>query len=77
MTNAGRVLLVGFLSFGALVYQQQAARAGAYDDQCKAAGGTALTWDGVGLRWCCTKRGSGYLQRKNSRAYKTTLWCKS
>ncbi len=52
------------------VYPLQAAHAGAYDDQCKAAGGTALVWDGVGLRWCCIKR-TGFTR------HKATLWCKS
>src|SRR3954463_14477799 len=71
MRIAAKVLVVCFLSLAALLNQQQAAQAGAYDDQCKASGGTALVWDGVGLRWCCIKRSL----RLKTRFHKTTLWC--
>lgn len=73
MRIATGVLVVCFLSLASLVYQQHAAQAGAYDDQCKASGGTALVWDGVGLRWCCTKRSL----KLKTRYRKVTLWCKS
>ena len=54
------------------LYPQLAAQAATYDAQCKASGGS-LSWDGVGLRWCCIKR----IGLSNSRIHKTTLWCKS
>jgi hypothetical protein len=66
------VLIVCFLSLTALVSQQHSAQAGAYDDQCKASGGSALQWDGVGLRWCCVK----YNKHIVNFARKQTLWCK-
>lgn len=68
----GLFLISTALVFGAtLAVQPQTAQAGAYDDQCKASGGTSLKWDGVGLWWCCTK-----VQRFLKRPKVVTLWCK-
>jgi hypothetical protein len=49
------ILALSFICFA--FYPQPTAQAAArYDAQCKAAGGTSLVWDGIGLRWCCTRR---------------------
>jgi hypothetical protein len=66
------ILALSFICFA--FYPQPTAQAAAgYDAQCKAAGGTSLVWDGVGLRWCCIKR----IGLSNARVHKSTLWCKS
>ena len=64
------IMALCFFSF--VFYPQPAAQAATYDAQCKAQGGS-LTWDGVGLRWCCIKR----IGLSTSRVHKSTLWCKS
>jgi hypothetical protein len=54
-----------------LASNSRPAHAATYEAQCTADGGK-LHWDGVGLRWCCTK-----VQKWLGRPTVVTLWCKS
>lgn len=60
------------LAVAMLMAQPNFAQA-SYESQCKLDHGS-LNWDGVGLRWCCSKVswfGSSH------RPHRRILWCKS
>jgi hypothetical protein len=61
----------GLLFVSAIIWTSQAETAQAsYETQCRQSGGS-LSWDGVGLRWCCVKYNPhGWPRRR-------TLWCRS
>ena len=63
-------LLVAVVLGGILTSNSRPAHAG-YEAQCTADGGK-LKWDGVGLRWCCTR-----VQKWLKTPRVVTLWCKS
>ena len=65
------LLLVAVVLGGFLTSNSTPVYAATYEAQCAADGGK-LKWDGVGLRWCCSK-----VQRWLKRPKVVTLWCKS
>ncbi len=65
------LLFAVFVFGGFLASNSRPAHAATYEAQCTADGGK-LHWDGVGLRWCCTK-----VQKWLRRPTVVTLWCKS
>ncbi len=68
----GSLLIVAvFVLGGFLTFNPTPAHAATYEAQCTADGGR-INWDGVGLRWCCTK-----VQKWLKRPKVVTLWCKS
>ena len=68
----GLFLLSAVFVFGGfLASNSRPAHAATYEAQCTADGGK-LHWDGVGLRWCCTK-----VQKWLHHPKVVTLWCKS
>ena len=66
-------IAASFLLAAAMITAQPNLAQASYESQCKLERGS-LNWDGVGLRWCCSRKlwsGPGH------RVHRQILWCKS